>query len=56
MLRNRKALGPLINLASAIQKNPKIADNIPFLTVMGGVINHPKYKDKVFPFRVVFPV
>jgi purine nucleosidase len=45
-------LGPLTNIAKAIQKNPEIVKQVKEIVIMGGAINVPGNKNKVAEFNM----
>jgi len=46
------AVGPLTNLAAALERAPELAARIAYLTIMGGHIRRVAYGDHVFPHGV----
>jgi len=46
------AIGPLTNIAEALQVAPHIAKNVKKLWIMGGHLDEIKYCDKIFPFGI----
>ncbi len=46
------AVGPMTNLAAALQKDPSFASRVARLTIMGGHVREISYGDSVFPHGV----
>ena len=47
-------IGPLTNLAAALEREPRIAERIPRLTLMGGLFQRPEPQRTALPFSVEY--
>jgi purine nucleosidase len=47
-------IGPLTNLAAALKREPRIAERIPRLTLMGGLFQRPELQGADLPFSVEY--
>jgi len=50
------AIGPLTNLAAALEREPRIAERIPRLTMMGGLFQRVELQGRTFPLSVEYNV